>query len=134
MFEGLLGLLPDEKIARQEERFRSKKKWAEAVDCYDINELLARKVWDLVWRYSFEIDLLTYHGPGFARALEKRMDDDDMPFRRVWSEQPNILARKIAIMPSVRTIYDPYPEHRFLYGGKGRIIEVDKAHHLLGAM
>jgi hypothetical protein len=134
VFEGLLGIIPDPEVAKQEQKFRAKKKWREAVACYDINELLARKVWDLTWRISLEIELLTYHGREFALALEERMDNESMPFRRVWSEDPNILARRLATMVDIRTIYDPFPDHRFLYGGKGRIISPENAHHLLGAM
>lgn len=134
VFEGLLGLLPDEKVARQERKFRSKKRWAEAVGCYEINELLARKMWDMAWRYSLEIDLMTYLGHPFATALEERIDRENLPVRRVWSEEPNILARRLATMPDIRTIYDPYPEHQFLYGGRGRIITPEQAHMLFGSM
>lgn len=134
VWEGLLGLIPDKRVAMQEQKFRAKEKWEQAVACYDVNEMLARKVWDLVWRYSFEIDLLTYHGHEFAKALEDRMDRENMPFRRVWSEQPNVLARRLATMPDVRTIYDPFPDHQFLYGGKGRVLEPESAHYLFGAL
>lgn len=134
VFEGLLGVIPDPKVARLEVKFRAKKKWVEAVACYDINELLARKIWDMVWRYSLEVDLLTYHPPGFATELEKRMENENLPLRRVWSEEPNVLARRLATMPDIRTVYDPFPDHRFLYGGKGRIITPENAHLLFGSM
>jgi hypothetical protein len=134
VFEGLLGLIPDAKVARQEAKFREKKRWAEALACYEINELLARKIWDMVWRYSLEIDLVTYHPPGFAKVLEERMDRENLPLRKVWSEEPNMLARRLATMPDIRTIYDPFPDHQFLYGGKGRIISPEQAHRLFGSM
>lgn len=134
VWEGLLGLLPDKKIEATEAKFRRKGKWHEAVACYEVNELLARKVWDLVWRFDFELDLLTYHGVSFAQALQERMDNENMPFRRVWSEQPNILARSLAIQPDIRTIYDPDPNHQFTYGSKGRVLQPETAHHYLGAL
>lgn len=134
VFEGLLGIIPDPKVAKQEFKFRAKKNWDDAVACYDINEMLARKIWDMVWRYSLEIDLLTYHSHGFAKALEARMDRENLPLRRVWHEEPNVLARRLATMPDVRTIYDPFPDHQFLYGGRGRIISPEQAHHLFGSM
>jgi hypothetical protein len=134
VFEGLLGLIPDPKVARMEAKFRAKGKWVEAVSCFEINEMLARKVWDMVWRYSLEIDLLTYHPPGFATELEKRVERENLPFRRVWSEEPNMLARRLSTLVDIRTIYDPFPDHQFLYGGKGRIISPESAHALFGSM
>lgn len=133
VWEGLLGLLPDQKVANMEAKFRAKEKWDKAVACYEMNEMLARKVWDLVWRFSYELDLLTYHGRHFALALEKRMEEEQMPFRRVWSEQPNILARRLMLQPDIRTIYDPDPSHQFTYGGKGRVLLPDQ-YDLLGAL
>lgn len=134
VFEGLLGLLPDSKIEAAEAKMRKKRKWDQAVACYEMNEMLARKIWDLVWRFSIEIELLTYLGWDFAHALEARMERENMPFRRVWHEEPNLLARRIATMPDIRTIYHANPSHRFLYGGKGRVIAPESAHYLLGAM
>jgi hypothetical protein len=134
VWEGLLGLIPDRKVAMQEQKFRKRKKWEQAVACYTVNELLARKIWQLVWDRASELDLLTYHGIEFARALEERMDGESMPFRRVFSEEPNVYARSLAVQPDVRTVYDPFPDHQFLYGGKGRILAPETAHYMLGAM
>ena len=134
VFEGLLGVIPDRAVAKQEEKFREKKRWEDAVACYDINELLARRLWDMVWRYSIEIDLLTYHGIGFAKALEDRMERENLPLRRIWSEEPNVLARRLATMLDIRAIYDPFPDHQFLYGGRGRILLPDNAHLLFGSL
>jgi hypothetical protein len=133
VFEGLLGVIPDPKVAKQEVKFRAKKKWADALACYEINDLLAKKMWDMVWRYSLEIDLLTYHSHDFAKALEARMDRENIPVRRVWYEEPNVLARRLATMVDVRTIYDPFPDHQFLYGGRTRIISPEQA-LLFGSM
>ena len=134
VFEGLFGLLPDVKIKGIEAKFQKRGKWKEAVGCYEINELLARKVWDLVWRFSIELDLLTYLGYDFAEALKERMDNERMPFSRVYHEQPQRLARSLATQVDIRTIYDPDPSHQFLYGGKGRILTPTDAHLLLGAL
>lgn len=134
VFEGLLGLIPDPKVARQELKYRQKKKWDLAVACYEVNEMLARRLWDMVWRYAIEVDLLTYHGHEFAVELEKRMERENLPLRRIWSEEPNVLARRLATMVDVRTIYDPFPDHQFLYGSKGRILLPETAHQLFGSL
>jgi hypothetical protein len=88
----------------------------------------------MVWRYSLEIDLLTYHGPKFAKVLEERMERENLPLRRIWSEEPNILARRLATMPDIRCIYDPFPDHQFLYGSKGRVLLPETAHQLFGSL
>lgn len=133
VWEGLFGLYPDEKTKRLEARFRAKGKWDNAVDCYTINEMLARKIWDLTWRFNVQIELVTWWGPDFRRALEDRMDRENMPFSRIWSDNPLVLARRLAVMPDLRTIYDPDPEHQFLFGSKGRILSPDQ-YELLGAL
>jgi hypothetical protein len=137
LFEGLLGFLPNERTAKAEAKFRAKGKWGLAVACYETNELLARKIWDLTFRQAssfIDLQLLTYLGFEFAEALEERMDKEGMPFSRVWSEEPHVLARSIAVRPDIRTIYDPNPEHVFLYGGRGRHLAPNTAHIFLGAL
>lgn len=133
VWEGLLGIIPDPKIAKQEQKFRERKRWVNAVALYEVNEILARQVWRMVWNTGMEIDLLTYHGHEFAHALEDRIERESLPFRRVWSEQPNILARNLIYQPDIRSIYDPFPDHQFLYGAKGRILLPEQG-TLFGAM
>lgn len=133
VWEGLMGLLPDERLRLREAKFRERGKWAQAVALYTINEGLARRLWYLVWHHSNEVDLLTYHGREFAQALEKRIEREDLPFRSVWSEKPSVLARNIALLPHVRSIYDPDPNHQFLYGAKTRVLLPDD-YNLFGSL
>lgn len=134
VWEGLLGLLPDERTRKQEAKFRSRRKWQQAVDLYQINEIMARKIWDLAWRFDVEVNLLTFLGPEFAEALEARViDRENLPLRHVWSERPDAFARSLAYQPDLRHVYDPDPAHQFLYGAKGRILSPDQA-HLFGAL
>lgn len=137
VFEGLLGVLPSDRIARVEAKFRRKGKWDQAVACYEINELLARKIMDLTWRQTgafIDLELITYLGYEFAVALGHRMDREGMPFSDVWYEDPNILARALSYRPDIRAVYDPDPEHQFRFGGKGRHLAPDTAHIYLGAL
>lgn len=134
VWEGLVGLLPDPKVQGIEAKYRKRKRWDEAVACYEVNELLARKIWDITWRGYLQLDLITYLGNDFALSLEARMERENMPFSRVWATEPNILARSIVLQPDIRTIYDANPHHQFTYGGKGRILEPATAHLYLGAL
>lgn len=133
VWEGLLGLLPDEKIEMQEHKLRRKGKWKQAVDLYTMNELMARKVWDLMWRGAVDIELLTHRHRDFAVELEDRMEREGMPFRKVWYQQIEVLDRNIVYQPDIRTIYHPFVDRQFLYGGKGRVLLPDQ-HYLLGAL
>jgi hypothetical protein len=56
-----------------------------------------------------------------------------MPFRRVWYEDPDVLARRLVYQPDIRSIYDPFPDHQFKYGAKGRILLPEDG-TLFGAM
>lgn len=134
VWEGLLGLLPDVKTQAVEAKYRRRKKWKQAVACYEINELLARKVWDLSWRYNIRTDLITHLGHDFGEALKERIDVEGLPFQAVWAETPHQLERRLATMVDIRTIYHPDTNRQFAYGGKGRVLTPETAHHLFGAL
>lgn len=134
VWEGLLGLIPDPKVAALEAKYRKRKKWEQAVGCYEVNELLARKIWQVTWDINLEVDLVTHLGFDFALALQARMDRENMPFREVWAEDPNVLARSLILQPNFRTIYTANAEHQFTFGGKGRILDPTTAHLYFGAM
>ncbi len=133
VWEGLLGVIPDERTALREAKLRRRHKWGKALACYETNEMMARKIWDLVWRFSMEIDLLTYVSREFSLELQTRVDNENLPLRRVWFEPANLLARRLAVAPDIRTIYDPDPAHQFTYVGKGRVL-MPGDYNMLGAL
>lgn len=134
VWEGLLGLLPDVRIVGMEAKYRKKRKWREAVSCYQVNELLARKIWQVTWDTSLRVDLITHLGHDFAEALQERMEQESMPFQHVWHEDPNVLGRSLVLQPDIRTIYTGITDHQFTYGGKGRVLDPTTAHLYFGAM
>lgn len=134
VWEGLLGLLPDAKAHAMEAKFRRRRKWDRAVSCYEINELLARKVWDLSYRVGTRLDLITHLGPEFAIALKDRIDIEGLPFQQIWHETPAQLERRLATMIDIRTIYHPFTDRPFAYGGKGQLLSPENAHRLFGAL
>lgn len=130
VWEGLLGILPDAKAVQKHNRLvtqkrRGKSRWAEAVALYEINEMLSRQLWRRVWNQGRVFDLITWVGPEFALALADRMDRENLPFNEIWSDEPYVLARRLATMPDVRSVVDPDPQHRLVFGGKGLIIGPD---------
>lgn len=92
----------------------------ELMDGFDINETLAKVIWDTVYRYAYRIDVVTYLGEDFAEALEKRLDDEHLPISSVWADEPHKLARAIAYRPDIAAIFDN--DHHLFYGSKGRTL------------
>ena len=122
VWENLLGLLPNKAAEAKAASYVKFKRWNRAVNTFEINEALARRIWDVTWRYDFSVDVITYIHEDFVEALENRLDREDIPVRSVWFTEPHVLARKLAYMPQVACIYDPNPHHQFTYGSKGRIL------------
>lgn len=121
VFEGLLGILPIEKEKRALMLSRIGQ-WRRVVDLYEINDMLARHIWDQTRRYSRQVDVVTYSGVQFAEAVQAKLDDEMLPIGKVWHTEPHILSRSIAWRPDIAAIYDPDPQHLLTYGSKGRLL------------
>jgi hypothetical protein len=122
-YEGMLGVLPEkpegyvhELVAR---KFGRRARMAKrTVDAYEINDALARVIWDTVWRFKYSVDVVTYLGEDAVEPLEARLDAEGLPIGRVWSTTPERLARRLPYMPDVAAIFDN--EHHLIFGSKGR--------------
>lgn len=122
VFENLLGTLPNAAAVTRTKRLVSRGRWTEAVESFALNEALAARIWDVVWRLKYSVDVVTWISPEFRDALEARIDREDLPVGHVLHDKPTTLARKLPYMPYVAAIYDPDPQHRFLFGSKTRIL------------
>jgi hypothetical protein len=121
VFEGAVGWLPEDRRKTYDKLVR-KGQWLYAAYEWELNDLMLRKIWDVMFRRGQDIEIITYISQEFADAIAYRLDEEDVPVRKVWSTTPAILSRKIALMPDVAVIFDPDPEHQFTYGGKGRVL------------
>lgn len=123
VFEGALGFMPTEDWQKFDRSIR-RKRWDDAAALWQINPLMAVRLWDITMRLSFTVDIVTFAGPEpFGEALEYRLQDvEDLPVGRAWATRPGLLARKIAYMPDLFRVYDPDPTRVLTWGGKGRII------------
>lgn len=124
-FEGMLGILPEKPKERTLLTWprRAGKRQAQAkrtVDAYDINDALARVIWDTTWRHKYSVDVVTYLGDDAVEALEARLDAEGLPIGRVWATTPERLARRLPYMPDVAAVFDN--EHHLIYGSKGRTL------------
>lgn len=122
VFENLLGLLPTPKHVAQAQRHFKRKRYAKAVEVFEVNERLAHRIWDMTWRLKFSIDVVTWVPDPFHRYVQQWIDQQDLPIANVTHENPTLFARKLSYMPHVAAIFDPDPSHQFTWGSKGRII------------
>jgi hypothetical protein len=123
-YEGMLGILPEkservtELVAR---RFgRRQRAVKRTVEAYEINDPLARLIWDTTWRFRYSVDVVTYLGEDAVEPLEERLDREGLPIGRVWSDEPQRLSRRLPYMPDVAAVFDN--EHHLIYGSKGRML------------
>jgi hypothetical protein len=132
----MLGLLPEkpdryvtELVAR---KFGRRARMAQrTVDAYEINDALARVIWDTTWRHRYTVDVVTYLGEDAVAPLEARLDVEGLPIGRVWATTPDRLARRLPYMPDVAAVFDN--EHHLIYGSKGRMLPAVPT-TLIGAM
>ncbi|MFI6495915.1 hypothetical protein [Nonomuraea typhae] len=89
---------------------------------WDLDDLVVKVMWDLTWRFSQEIDVITKQGEVFARDLADRLEVEQVPARRIWDYQPRRLARQLASMPYIAAVYTGEREHAMLYGSRGRLV------------
>lgn len=121
VFEGAVAFLPAER-QKTYDKLIKRNHWGLACGMWELNEMMLRKIWDVMFRQGRDIEIITYISQEFADAIAARLDEEDVPVRRVWYTTPAILSRKIALMPDVAAVYDPDPAHQFTYGGKGRVL------------
>jgi hypothetical protein len=120
VFEGAIGVLPVDKQAAFDKAVR-KRRWWEAIDLYELNELILSKILDLHWRLDINITVVTWMGEDAELAISMRLDDEGIPVGTM-SSSPNRLARELAYRPDIMAVYDPDPAHVFTYGGKGVVL------------
>lgn len=121
VFEGAVGFLPADREAEYDRAVR-KQRWVDAMYCWSLDEHMLRKIWDLAFRRSLTIEIVTFVSQPFADVLAARLDEEDMPVHRVWHTTPAKLSRQLAYMPDVAAIYDADEAHVFTYGSKGHVL------------
>ena len=119
VFENAIGYLPDDR--REEWRALSKAgKWHAVARLFELDQIMLRKISDLTFRFDVSVDVVTYCGPsGFARALERLFERENVPVRIVTATTPERMARRTSFEPDIQAIYDANAEHRMVYGPKG---------------
>lgn len=120
VFEGSLGFIDGQKMGAFDEH-ASKGDWLAAWRQWDINKVLARRIWDIQSRQGIRVSVVTYidDSEACALGLEDLMDSLNLPTQDVTATTAEKLSREIAYMPDVARIYDANRETAFMYGHKG---------------
>lgn len=123
VWENLLGLHTTKAAEAKFLSYMRFKRYKRAVGTFEINEHLARRIWDVTVRMNFSVDLVTHlGGEDFAEALSERIDRENLPLGHVWFEEPNQLARDLAYRIDIAAVFFADPRHLLTYGSKGRLL------------
>lgn len=126
VFEGAVGVLPEEKI-KDYHKLVARNRWWEAIDLFELSFPYMNKMLDLTWNKGYNLELVTWmsfdteHHDAALRIAE-RMDVENVPVYSVWASTPDQLARSLPYLPRIARVYDPDPAHVFTYGGKGVVL------------
>lgn len=121
VFEGAVGTLPPGR-SKAFGKAVARKRWDDAVACWELEEMMLRKIWDVTLRKSITVEVVTFLPEPFADMLAARLDEEDVPVHRVWATTPVRLVRRLPYMPDVSRVYDPDSDHVLSYGAKGRYL------------
>jgi hypothetical protein len=117
-----LAHIPNDIAVSKYEWYLRTHRWQKAVACWEIFPLMSKWLWDIVWRHSVKLDVVTFNGEQFAAALQRRFDEQQLPVNHTLSMQPDELAKELAVMPDVRRVYFGNPEDQFKYGPRGEFV------------
>jgi hypothetical protein len=122
VFEGLIGTFTDKTRGKFDLALR-KGQWKKALELVELNELVVKNIYDLVYRQNFVVDIVTFIDPEFAEELEIFLEEEQVPVARIYFTTVERLSRSISNRPDIAAIYDGNNSHRFTYGSKGRMVD-----------
>lgn len=120
VFEGLVGVLPDTKSKALEALARKRKQWDKAVGHYVLNEPTKQGLRDVYFRYNFRVDVLTFHGQGFADAVVDKLNSKNLLFGGVQAYDEGELLHDLTYDRSILAVLDPDPSRMLRWGSKGK--------------
>lgn len=121
VFEGSLGFISGEDV-QEFNKLASRGMWKEAWNKWEVNDLMARKIWDVIKRQSVNVALCTYvsDNEGAASGLQAWADEARLPIGECIAIKPAVLARELSFMPDVACVYDASAQTCGMLGTKAR--------------
>ena len=93
------------------------------LDRWAPNPAVTRRMWDLAWRHSYRLDLLTLLGEDYRPALEEWVDRHDLPVSHVHFTDRSGINATLAALVDVHTVFYGDSGYDLWFGGKGRRID-----------
>ena len=120
--EGAL-MFCDESNQKKSERAMERRRWAEALSYWYINDLMANRLWDIALSADINLDVVTFLGPDdFAEELTRWLAHEELPVRSVFASTPAILSRMATFRKDIIRVYTPFPDQALRYGPKGVVL------------
>jgi hypothetical protein len=124
VFEGALGFISGDAVS-DFNREASVGHWLPAWKMWEMNELMARKIWDVTRRQNINVALITYVSDDQVAAvgLQEWADEARLPITECWADTPQRFARELSYMPDVACVYDASASTCAALGSKGRLLK-----------
>lgn len=104
------------------EKAMAKERFGWAAAFWNLDDLMVRKIEDLIYRQDKDVQLITFYPQELAEQWDYLLEENDVPVGDIKPYKLDVLARKVALMQDVAAVYDPDPAHQFTYGAKGRVL------------
>lgn len=93
---------------------------------YTLSTFAYKRVWDLVWRYDFRVNLVTFNtDPDYVAAVQDWLDEVDFP-APLYAYTFEEFVDSIVTLPSCFAVYDANPKRAFTFGPKGALIDAHR--------
>lgn len=119
MFEGLLGIHTDVKARAKFTTMMKLHRFHSAIRTFTLNEMMQRVIWDVVFRYDYGVDVVTFLDERLVDDLTEYLDEQGLPVGHIWQSEKLLLARSLNYRPDVAGVFYPDPTDRFAFGSKG---------------
>jgi hypothetical protein len=121
VYEGAVAYLPSEKVPEYEKALK-KENWKVIAGLFSFNGPVLDRILYLTWKKNYNISIVTWFPQAIVEHIEAALDNLSIPVRSVFSSSPEDLARLLPYNPDVVCVYDPVPEHIFMFGSKGFVL------------
>lgn len=120
VFEDVIGRLPDDRL-RAVRKYRKMQRWGRLVGCYVPVPGTRDRLWDLVWRQGFIVDVVALWLPGECElALHEWVELHNLPVRTVMFATLDEISRSLSRLVDVKAVVHAEEDRPFAFGSRGR--------------
>lgn len=124
VWEDLLGLLPAGKT--REKFYLTTHQWKRAVHVRQLNAFAVNQMWDMVWRKSLRMEVVTFQPEGYAEALQAYLEQANLPISWVRQADEATWASDLAYNVDVVAVLDPDPDRVLRCGSRALHVRPDQ--------